>query len=192
MQKNLKKAIDVLKTGGIVAHATDTCYGFACDIFNKSALERLYKLKQMSREKPVSILVADLRMARRLGFFNKTALMLARKYWPGPFTIIVKRKKSLPSFFNPRTRTVGIRIPKHALSQELSRRFGGPLTTTSANISGKPSLYSASAIHAQFKHRHMKPDFILDSGKLTKNPPSTIIDVSGNILKIIRGPKKAI
>lgn len=182
----LKKALSVLAAGGVIAHATDTCYGFACDIFNKEALRRLYRLKQMDSLKPVSILVADLNMARRFGFFSKAALALAKKHWPGAVTIIVKRKRSLPAFLNFTSRTVGFRVPAHKLSLELVKKFGRPLTTTSANISGQPAPYSVSAIKKQFCGRRLKSDFIINLGRLKRNLPSTIIDYSKNPPKIIR------
>ncbi len=186
MEKELAKAIKVLHGGGVVAHATDTCYGFACDIFNRRALTSLYKTKKMSPQKPVSIMVQDLVMAKKYGAFSKKALLFAKKYWPGPLTILVKRKKSLPKFLNPGTKTIGIRVPAHRLSLELVKKMGRPLTTTSANISGQSSPYSISAIQKQFRNRKQNPDFIIDSGRLKKNPPSTIIDASGKTLKIIR------
>lgn len=185
-EKDFKKAVDVLKNGGVGIHATDTCYGFACDAFNRRALARLYKLKKMAVNKPISILVADLKMAKKYGVFNKIALKLAKKYWPGALTIIVKRKKTLPDFFNPGTKTVGIRVPNDKLSRQLAKKSGRPITTTSANISGQPSPYSVSAIKKQFYGQKIQPDFILDSGKLPPNPPSTIVSAMGKVIKVIR------
>ncbi|MBI2638884.1 threonylcarbamoyl-AMP synthase [Candidatus Peregrinibacteria bacterium] len=186
MKKSLQKALNKLRTGGVIAHATETCYGFACDAFSKRALVSLYKIKKMSLQKPVSIMVHSLTMAKKYGVFSKKALIFAKKYWPGPLTIIVKRKNTLPKFFNPGIKTIGIRVPAHALSIKLIKAFGRPLTTTSANISGQPPPYSVSAIQKQFRSRKLKPDFILDSGRLKKNPPSTIIDISQKTPKIIR------
>lgn len=176
-----------MRSGGVIAHATDTCYGFACDAFNQRALARLYKIKKMPAAKPVSIIIYSSKEARRLGIFNKKALALARAYWPGPLTIIVRRKKILPKFLNPKSKTIGIRLPGDKLSRMLSRALGRPITTTSANISGKKPLYSADEMHWQFAREKFKPDFILDSGRLNnKNKPSTIIDVSGGKLIIAR------
>lgn len=182
----LEHIFSLLRRGGIVAHATETCYGFACDAMSQRALARLYKLKKMAFSKPVSILVPDLKTAKKYGFFDKRTVAFAEKYWPGPLTIIVKRKKSLPSFLNPDIKTIGIRYPAHKLSRKLVKKFGRPLTTTSANISGQPSPYSVSAIKKQFRGQKFQPDFILDGGRLKKIPPSTIIDISGKIPKILR------
>lgn len=184
--KDFKKAVSVLRSGGVVAHATDTCYGFAADVFSKKALKSLYKLKRMAVDKPVSILAADLKMASKYGFFGKNALKMAQKYWPGALTIIVKRKKSLPTFFNPGVKTVGIRVPNHKLSLALAEKLGQPITTTSANISGQLSPYSVSAMEKQFHNQKLRPDFILNSGQLKKNLPSTIIDASGKKIRIVR------
>lgn len=183
---NIHQALAVVKRGGIIVHATETCYGFACDIFNKKALKRLYHLKKMNFKKPVSIQVSDLKMAKHFGVFTKKAQVLAKKYWQGPLTIIVKRKKTLPTFLNPGIKTVGIRLPNHQLSRRLVKKFGTPLVTTSANISGKPSPYSVPEIKKQFMREKLQPDFIINSGRLSKNPPSTIIEVSGKTLRVIR------
>lgn len=182
----LKKAVAVLKTGGIIAHATETCYGFACDALNKNALKKLYALKQMKGDKPVSILVHSLEAAKKFGVFNKNSTQLAKKYWPGPLTIVIKRKKSLPPFLNSKSKTVGIRVPDHKLSLLLAKKFGGPITTTSANISGENSPYSVGEIERQFENQKIKPDFVIDGGLLKKNLPSTIVDYTSHEMKIIR------
>lgn len=184
--KHLLQAVRILERGGVIAHATETCYGFACDAFNKKALARFYKIKKMSPSKPISIMVSGLTVAKKYGFFSKAAQNLAKKYWPGPLTIIVKRKKSLPHFLNAQSKTIGFRVPAHKLSLALLNFFGSPLTTTSANISGWTSPYSSLAIKRQFRREKDKPDLILDSGRLKKNPPSTIVDMSVNPPIIIR------
>lgn len=186
MTSVFQKALSALRSGRVIAHATETCYGFACDVFSQSALKRLYALKKMPRTKPVSILVRDLKSAKKYGVFNDAALLLAKKHWPGPLTIIVKRKKTLPVFLNPGRKTIGIRVPGHALSRKLAQRLGRPIITTSANISGFSPPYSVSAIRRQFVHLKLKPDFMLNSGRLPRRPPSTIIDVSQSKTRIIR------
>lgn len=185
-KEEIQEAIRVLRSCGVVAHATETCYGFACDPFNEQALARLYALKKMASAKPVALLVPDLATAQSLGVFSPRALELAQKYWPGPLTIIVKRTKELPPFLNPHTDTIGMRIPAHELSLELVKAFGGPLVTTSANITTQPSPYSGEEIAAQFNNEKLKPDFILDSGAIPRNPPSTIVDCTGISPSIIR------
>ena len=121
-------------------HPTETCYGLAVDIFNRGALDKLYRVKGRDGRKPVSILVADLEMARQYGEFSEKALELAEKYWPGALTIIVPRTKNLPEFFNAGQEFVGIRCADHEFSRKLVRAFGSPITTTSANLSREAPL----------------------------------------------------
>lgn len=185
-KQSIKKVLAILNRGGVIAHPTETCYGFACDATNKKALQRLYRLKKMPRNKPVSVLVDSLKNAKKYGIFNKRALRFAKKYWPGPLTLVVKRKTSLPVFLNPGIKTIGIRIPAHALSLALSRAFGKPITTTSANISRQPSPYSTSEIKRQFKKQKLKPDFYIENGRIANNPPSTIVDFSKSKPHVIR------
>lgn len=182
MNDLLLNAVKTLHAGGVVAHATETCYGLAADIFQKKALERLYSLKKMPLDKPVSVLVRDLDEAQRYGEFSSTALKLALKYWPGPLTIIVPRKPALPPLVNYGQNTVGFRVSSNKKTRELLEAFGGPLTTTSANVHAEKQAYSVQDMLAQ----GLVPDFVFDSGRIGENPPSTIVEVIGEELKVIR------
>ena len=182
----LKQAGEVLRGGGVIMHPTETCYGLAADIFNRKALQKLYAIKKMKADKPVSIMVRSLAEARKYARFNKTALSLANKFWPGPLTLILPRKKSLPAFLNKGHKTVGIRCPDSTVSLALIKVNGGPLTTTSANISGKPEVYSVMAFLKQVKMGDVQPDYIMDQGKIPPNKPSTIVEISSEGVKVIR------
>lgn len=165
-EEAISEACTALQQGGVLLHPTETCYGFAVDIFKEQALAKLYKIKQMSLDKPVSVMVADLQQAQSYGVFNETAMRLAQTFWPGALTIIVSRhdqkkilasveketststpispvakSRGLPTFLNPGTKTIGFRCPDHAFTQKLLKTYGKPLSTTSANISGFPEAY---------------------------------------------------
>lgn len=181
----IQKAVKHLHAAGVVAHPTETCYGFAADIFQRAAIERLYDLKQMPLTKPVSVLVRDLEEAQRYGEFSDRALELAKQYWPGPLTLIVPRTSMLPRWVNPGLDSVGFRMSPHAKSAALVEAFGGPLTTTSANVHGKPQAYNVQEMLDQ----GLLPDFVLDGGQLAGDLPSTIVKVVGNDIELIRqGP----
>jgi tRNA A37 threonylcarbamoyladenosine synthetase subunit TsaC/SUA5/YrdC len=159
----IEKAVSVLKEGGIVLHPTETCYGFACDPFDKKALEKLYKLKGRDAKKPLAILVADIEMAQRYGVFDEVALDLAKKFWPGALSIVVPRQvvcsgeechakkfsfdgedacfHVLPDFFNEGEGFVSMRVSSDEFSTNLVKAFGRPLVTTSANLSGEKPIY---------------------------------------------------
>lgn len=180
----LQKAVEVLEPSGVVMHPTETCYGLAVDVSNESALEKLYKLKGRDEGKPVSMMVADLEMAKKYGEFSFKALELAEKYWPGPLTIIVPRTKNLPDNFNAGQEFVGIRCPDHEFSLELVKIFGRPITTTSANLSGEPPLYEADV--SIFGELAGLIDLVVDDGKIPFNKPSTIVKVDGGVVDIVR------
>jgi L-threonylcarbamoyladenylate synthase len=180
------KAATVLKAGGVVVHPTETCYGLAADIFNEKAVARIYALKKMRRDKPVSIMVRGLAEARKYAIFNKMALTLAGEYWPGPLTLVLTRKKALPAFLNRGHDTVGIRCPDSKVAMGLIKAAGGPLVTTSANISGKREVYKAGDYFEQIKSLRIKPDLVLDAGPISRNPPSTIIGFEKAGFKLIR------
>jgi L-threonylcarbamoyladenylate synthase len=178
----------ILKGGGVVLHATETCYGLAADIFNKKAVEKIYVLKKMDGNKPVSIMVRGLAEAKKYAIFNQQALGLAKKHWPGPLTLVLPRKKALPVFLNPGHETVGIRCPDHEVARGLIEAADGPLVTTSANVSGKPQAYEVKEFLAQIGGRQacQVPDLIIDSGKIPKRKPSTIVGFGKEGLRIIR------
>jgi len=180
-EKMIKNTLTVLEKGGIIMHATETCYGFACDAFNKKAIKRLYTLKKMNAKKPSSIMVTDLKTAQKYGKFNNLALKLARKYWPGPLTIIVQRRASLPKFLNPSAKTIGIRCPNNELTQKILKAYNHPIITTSANLSGEKEIYSVRALS-----KKIKPDLIIDSGTIPHRKPSTIVSTEKNKIEILR------
>ncbi|MFC1750952.1 L-threonylcarbamoyladenylate synthase [Pseudomonadota bacterium] len=182
----IRKAHSVLKDGGVVMHATETCYGLAADIFNESALRKVYSLKKMDESKPISIMVQDLSEAERYAEFNEGALRLAKRFWPGPLTIILPERDTLPTFFNRSHSFVGIRNPDSSVSKEILDIFDGPLTTTSANISGEAECYSVEDYLVQIEGADSSPDLIIDSGEIVREKPSTIVQAEGERFIFVR------
>lgn len=193
----IEEALVILRKGGVIAHATETCYGLACDLKNPEAVKRLFAIKHRPPDQPVSALFASLAEVEKYVQWNNEAEQLARQYLPGPLTLILSMRIDAPRIFvNPDPNneltnkpirqaqgrrindTIGIRVSSHPVAMELAARFGGPLSTTSANIHGEPNPYDTAAIIQQFKDQEAQPDIILDSGTLPFVPPSTVIDVS--------------
>lgn len=186
-QQALDEALSVLRNGGVIAHATETCYGLACDVSNIEAVKKLFAIKQRPETQPVSGLFASLEQAKEYAEWNERALKLAEEYLPGPLTVILPLRDDAPKILHPvvrasgpdaptTKRTIGIRISSHPVASMLVIGFESPLTTTSANIHGQPNPYSAEDIQTQFADAPVKPDLILDSGRLPQVPPSTIVD----------------
>jgi len=177
--ESLDEALHILREGGVVAHATETCYGFACDLKNPKAVRKLFAIKQRPESQPISALFETVDAAKNYAEWNEQAEELSGKL-PGPLTLIVKLKPNSGLYPTPAGgATVGIRVSSHAQAESLVKTFGSPLSTTSANLHGQPNPYSAGDIRKQFEHQDHKPDLILDSGVLPPTPPSTVIDTTG-------------
>ena len=176
---DLNQAVQVLENGGVVMHATETCYGLAVAVADHDALRKLYQVKGMAKDKPVSILVDSYGMASEYGVFSEEAFELAQKHWPGPLSILVPRSRKLPAFFNPGHEFVSIRCSSNDFCREMVKELGMPVTTTSANRTGEPQLYEA-------KKFDEKIDLVVDGGVIAQNQPSTIVKVEGDRIEILR------
>lgn len=177
------EALQVIRSGGIVLHPTETCYGLAVDITQEDALKKLYEIKLMDRFKPVSIIVASVEDAIRWGEIDDHVRNLLNKYWPGPYTFIVKRTKLLTPFFNKGIEKVGLRNPLVPSLLKIVDKLGHPITTTSANVSGKPECYNVQDFLRQLRTAaiSLEPDLVIDGGEIDQNPPSTIYDTVDDV-----------
>jgi len=179
MNEQLKKAVKTLKTGGVIAFPTETVYGIGTLLKDKKAIARIFEIKGRSRTKPLQVLVASLEQAKQLGKFNKQALELAEKSWPGPLTLIVKKKRTVPLMVTGGGSTVGLRMPDHKIALELIKQCG-PIVATSANQAGeKPALTAR-----QVKKRLPEIDYVLP-GRVGSGKPSQVIDATAG-LRVLR------
>ncbi len=186
------EALSILRSGGVVAHATETCYGFACDLANESAVRKLFACKKRSEDQPVSALFESVKEAKRYAIWNEQADVLATESLPGPLTLILPLRPDAPKkiFPTPTVQspvpTLGVRVSSHPIANRLAQSFGSPISTTSANIHGKSNPYSAEEIRSQFLNEATQPDLIIDSGVLPPTPPSKVVDLTrgGEILRI--------
>lgn len=192
---SLAEAVAVLREGGVVAHATETCYGLACDLADPAAVAKLFAIKQRPETQPVSGLFASIEDAKRFVVWNDRAAALAAGHLPGPLTLILPLRADAPASLcaipkshipNPKSQTVGVRISSHPHAQALVTAFGSPVSTTSANLHGQPNPYSAQDILTQFADQQAQPDLILDSGPLPQTPPSTVIDLTSDEERTLR------
>lgn len=185
------RAADVLRAGGVVLYPTDTLYGLGADIFSDAAVDTIYAIKGRDERKPIHCIVADIEMAKKYGEFDEIALLLAKEFWPGALTLVLKKKQGIDTGIGRGTKTIGIRIPNNEFCLALARRFGKPYTTTSANISGETPQRSVAAILAQLEHTHIPKyvgmiDLIVDAGKLPRREASTVVDLCGARPVILR------
>lgn len=193
-QKNLNKAIEFLNNGEVVICPTDTVYGFLADAGNKEAIEKIFKIKKRPRSKPLPVFVKDLKMAQSLAEINASQIKILTlrlrsgqaKYWPGPYTFILKLKKtSLRETAVTKQFKIAIRIPKYKFLNDLLKKINKPLAQTSVNISGEAPLTKIDDIIEKFGNLDAQM-LIIDAGNLPKSNPSIIIDLSKDKIKTLR------
>lgn len=180
----LRYAADLLSRGSVVAIPTDTFYGLAADPFNLSAVGEIYKVKGRPETRALPILVRSIEQSMQLARdVPPVFLKLAQEFWPGALTIVVDAANRVPLKVTANTGKVALRWPKSEVVTKLIEEFDGPITGTSANISGFPSCSSSEQVMKQLGGR---VPLVLDSGETGGTLGSTIVDVHGGAWKIIR------
>ncbi len=184
-QESINTALSLFREGEIVAFPTDTVYGLGSDPFQASGIIKLFEAKGRDSNKAIAILIGSMDQASLItDHMTDMAIRLCEAFWPGGLTVIVPRKNTLPELIS-NTDRIGIRMPDHAIDLEMMKTFG-PLATTSANLSGKPSTKSAQDVFDQLNSRI---PLILDGGICPGGIPSTVVDCSGTEPIILReGP----
>jgi len=178
----LLKAGQVIRSGGVVVHPTNTCYGIAVDITNKKAVDKVYQLKKRNRKKPLKIIVRNLKEFKQYGHYYPVISKLIKKYHPHQLAFIVPRTDKVPSFLNPTDSTIGLQIPKERILQQLLKEAGVPLVATSANISNRKECYNLIEFFKQFDEKELRRShfLILDGGELPRRKTSTVVRVINN------------
>jgi len=170
---DLATAVRVIEQGGVVAFPTETYYGLAVDPFNVAALTRLFAIKERPSRKAVLVLIHDREQLPLLVRQVPAAFRpLLDTFWPGPLTLVFPARPELSSLLTGGTGTVGVRVSSHGVATSLVAALGGPVTATSANISGRPPATSAAQVAAQFG---AEVDFILDGGETPGGKGSTLV-----------------
>lgn len=182
---SIQRAVEAIQSGGLVAFPTDTVYGLGALVDNPQAIEQLFIVKGRHAAKAIAVLVgSETALAQITNEMPPVAQRLARRFWPGPLTLVVKRLPGLPENLSPLS-TVGVRMPNHPVALALLTRTG-PLAVTSANLSGAPDTQTAQQVFEQLKG--LIP-LILDGGSTPGGNPSTVVDCTTEQHTILRaGP----
>jgi len=172
----IRYAADQIRSGQVLGMPTDTFYGLAVDPFNLRAVDRVYEIKSRSRHKPLSLLIEDVDQAEHLAnTLPDEFYALAKKFWPGPLTIIVKAASRLPLKVTANTGNVALRVPNANIPLEVIKAAGIPITATSANLSGESECTSAEAVRDQLG---VRIPIIVDGGSSPREIASTIVDLT--------------
>lgn len=180
-EKVIGEAVNVLADGGVVLYPTDTVYGLGANIFNNSAVKRVFEIKKRSLLKPISILVSDVEAIDLVARVSISQKEVINNYLPGPYTFILKKNLIVPRVVTSGSAYVGVRVPDNDISRRLAGIF--PITTTSANISDDEVLSTPGEI---LKQLDCDVDLVIDVGELKSNHASMIVDLSGDDIRIIR------
>jgi tRNA threonylcarbamoyl adenosine modification protein (Sua5/YciO/YrdC/YwlC family) len=178
----INKAVEVLKSGGVIIYPTDTVYGIGCDIFSKDALERVFSIKSDSNQKLFSFVCSDLKDISRYAIVSDFAYKTMKKLLPGPYTFILPAAKLVPKKLWTKRKTVGIRIPDHPVALKLVELLGNPIISTSASNRKGEVLFDPIEIKSVLGSQ---VDLMLVSGSLA-GKPSSIVDLSTEKPEIVR------
>ncbi len=179
---NLREAARLVLEGGLIAYPTDTVYGLGCNPFDVDAVDRLVRAKERVKGS-LPILLSSLAEAERVGEINEKSAILASKFWPGPLTLVVPTRSSLPAKVTDNSQLVGLRIPNHETTRRLILESGGAIVGTSANISGQRSLSTAQEVLSELGGRI---DLVLDGGPTLLGRESTVVRIVGDEITVLR------
>ncbi|MDP2039002.1 MAG: L-threonylcarbamoyladenylate synthase [Ignavibacteria bacterium] len=178
----INKAVEVLRSGGVVIYPTDTVYGIGCDIFNREALERVYYIKQDAGTKLFSFICPNLKDIAKYARVSDYAYKTMKKLLPGPYTFVLPAAKEVPKKLWTKRETVGIRVPDHNIALELTKELGNPIVSTSVTKRNGELLYNPEEIKMIFENQ---VDLMLSVGPLD-GQPSSIIDLSREEPEVLR------
>jgi L-threonylcarbamoyladenylate synthase len=181
---DMTPAAEIIKSGGLVAVPTETVYGLAANGLDGNAVMKIYEVKNRPETKPISLLVSGMADAEKFcREIPDAAYLLAEKFWPGPLTMVLKKRGSVPDIVTAGGDTVGVRCPDHPKTLALIQLAGVPLAAPSANLSGAPSPKNVDDVLKVFDG---KIDGAVDGGPCTVGIESTIVDLTVSPARILR------
>ena len=185
-EKRKEEVVDLackyIREDKLVVYPTDTLYGLGANALSVNAVRKVFEVKKRPFNKPIPIAVCDLKMLEKYVYLNDLAKLLIKEFLPGALTIILKKKDIIPDIVTGGLDKVAVRIPANDLCLEIIKKVNLPITTTSANISGKTPPVDAREVE-------IKADLIIDAGRIGERIPSTIVDVSSENIKLVREGK---
>ncbi|HQK99497.1 MAG TPA: L-threonylcarbamoyladenylate synthase [Smithellaceae bacterium] len=186
----VRKAVDVLKDGGVIIYPTDTVYGLGCDLSNKRGIERIYDIKKRSKKQPLSFVCSDLKHISQYARVTDYAYKTMKRLLPGPYTFILDASRLVPKIILPKRPTTGIRVPDNEICLSLIRELGQPIISTSVQTADGEDLGNPAIIDEYFGHI---VDLIIDGGVISPQPSSVIslVDDQIDILRIGKGDVSA-
>ena len=181
----IKKAVEVLRRGGLVIYPTDTVYGLGCALSNKKGIERIYAIKRQNKKQPLSFICADLKDISSYAQVSDPAYKTLKHFLPGPYTFILEASRLVPKIILPKRKTTGIRVPDNAICLALVRELGEPVISSSVKNEKDEFISDPRIIEEKFRHL---VDLVIDGGILTPEP-SSVISLIEDQIEVIRTGK---
>lgn len=181
--RKIKKVVELLANGGIIAYPTDTFYGIGCDLFNKGSIEKIYHLKRRSPHQPFSFICSDLKNISEYAQVTNYAYKTMKRLLPGPYTFVLEGSRLVPRIMLTKRQTVGIRVPDHPICLDIVETFGHPIISTSATDPENGEVLSTPR-EIQDKIGHAI-DLIVDGG-IVPGVASSVISLIDDIPEVLR------
>ncbi|MBI9089902.1 MAG: threonylcarbamoyl-AMP synthase [Desulfobacterium sp.] len=180
----MARACDIIEKGGVVIFPAKCLYGIAADALNPEAVARVFEVKRRPQDNPILVLVNERQdLVRLVKQVPETAVALMDRFWPGDVTIVFEAVDNLPGVLTAHTGKIGIRMPQHPVARALIKRLGTPMTGTSANISGAQGISRVRDLAPDLVNG---VDLVLDAGELKGGKGSTVVDVTGDTVRVVR------
>jgi tRNA threonylcarbamoyl adenosine modification protein (Sua5/YciO/YrdC/YwlC family) len=183
-ERLLRKAVEVLTGGGLIAYPTDTCYAVGCDLYNLKGINRIYHIKRRPLNKPFSFICRDLKNISEYALVGNYAYKVMKRLLPGPYTFVLEASRQVPKILQTRRRTVGIRVPDHLIALGLVGLLSHPIITTTAALPDEPVESDPYEIELKFKDLAL----VIDGG-IVLPEPSSVIAMIDDVPEIIRAGK---
>jgi tRNA threonylcarbamoyl adenosine modification protein (Sua5/YciO/YrdC/YwlC family) len=181
-ERLIQRVVETLQKGGIIAYPTDTYYGIGCDILNKNAIEKIYRLKKRHKSKPFSFICSNLKNISHYAKVSNYAYKTMKRLLPGPYTFILEGSKLVPKIMLTKRKTAGIRVPNHLICTAIVEKLGNPIITTSATMPDGKIIQDPSLIHDFFRPN---VDIVIDGGPVS-GMPSSVINLISDVPEVIR------
>jgi tRNA threonylcarbamoyl adenosine modification protein (Sua5/YciO/YrdC/YwlC family) len=179
--RKIRRAVDALEAGEIIAYPTDTVYGLGCDLTNKRSVDRLYQIKGMDKAQPLAFICPDLSEIAKYAIVDNQIYRVLRRFLPGPYCFILEATREVPRLVQTKRKTIGIRIPNHEVTRAVVAMLGRPIISTTAQRAGAEPHVDANEIDDDFKGLGL----VLDAGA-GGVIPTTVVDLTQSPPMIVR------
>lgn len=179
--RKIKRAVEALEAGEVIAYPTDTCYGLGCDLFSKKAIDRLYQIKGADRSQMLAFVCPNLGDVAKYAVMHDRVYRILREFLPGPYCFILEATREVPRVIQTPRRTVGVRIPNHPVAIALVTELGRPIISSTAARHGESPNPDPHEIEVEFRGLNL----VLDAGA-GGTVPTTVVDLTGNTPTIVR------